>query len=238
MRRVLLSLLLLACRAEPERGDAWISPVDGKTDVQPHVPLRVHVGGLQLPVDYPLSDDFIRVVDADDGGFVPGRIRLERDIVSFIPDGGWELDKRYVWSIGELPTLDRGPEHFFPEELYGEASFATTQLLDVLEGTLHDDGSVCMMLSRKLIELHELVRITVDEVPVDPGPVSLHSESLWLDDFPVELIDEGVTIACFPELQVAPGASVRVWWGNRPSFQTRIDLRDMREVLIGRRRAF
>lgn len=237
MRRVLLCLLLLACRAEPEMGDIWISPVDGKTDVELHVPLRVHVGGLQLPPDYPVPDDFIRVVDVESGGFVPGRILPSHDVLSFIPDGGWEPGKQYVWSVGVLPTLDRGPEHFFPEAVYGEATFATTQHLDVLEGIVQNDGRVCLMLSRKLLRVFEMVRMTVDEIPVDPGPVALHAESLWLDDFPVELIDQGVTIACFSELQVEPGASVRVWWGSRPPFQTHVERRDMRDVLVQRRRA-
>jgi len=237
VRHIVLPLLLIACRAEPETGETWISPVDGKSDVLLDVPLRVHVGGLQLPPDYPLGDDFIRVVDIDRGGFVEGRILLEGDVVSFVPDGGWEPGRRYVWSVGELPTLERGPEHFFPESLYGEALFATTHELEVLEIVLHHDSLVCAVLSRDLDAITDTVTATLDDHPVELGPVMLHHEVEWLADAPPELLEQSVSVACFPELEAPDGASLRLWWGEAPSFQARLEGADLRDVLIGRRRA-
>lgn len=236
MRRILLPLLLVACRPEAQTGDAWISPVDGKTDLPLDAPLRVHVGGLQLPPDYPVGQDFIRVVDVEEGGFVPGRVVIDRDVVTFFPDAYWQPGRHYVWSIGEMPRLDRAPEHEFPESLYGEAVFATTHDIEVLDLTIHGGGLVCAVLSRHLDAITDRVTATLDDHPIDVGQVMLHGEAQWIEDAPPELLEHGVTVACFPDLPADAGASLRVWWGPRPPFQSRLESRDVRELLFERRR--
>lgn len=136
-----------------------------------------------------------------------------------------------------MPRLDRAPEHEFPESLYGEAVFATTHDIEVLDLTVDRGGVVCAVLSRHLDGVTDLVRATLDDQPIDIGQVMLHGEAQWLEDAPPELLEYGVTIACFPDLPPAPGASLRVWWGSRPPFQSRLAARDLRDLLIERRRA-
>lgn len=231
-----LILLVAACEPNPEPGATFIAPLHGQTDVAPATALRVHVGELQLPPDYPVPTDFIRVVDLATDGFVPGALRYEGDDVRFEPEGGWLAGHRYAWSVGELEPLDRAPEYTFPESVFGEAVFATSGDIDVLEATIDTDGRVCAILSRKLDAIEDELTITLDDEPVEIGDVSLHPEDLWVDTAVLDEGDEGVTVACFPDLVVSPGTSLRIWWADRGPWQATLEALDLAELLRERRR--
>lgn len=241
MHRVaVLALMLGACKPNPPPGATWIAPLDGQTDVGVDAALRVVVEQLQLPTDYPLPDDFLRVVDLDgDGTFLPGVVSLvevsgtEATEIRFTMDGGWQPAKRYAWSIGELPALDRAPEFNLPEAAYGEAVFGTTGDLDVLDVAVETSGRVCALLSRQIAEAGGPVTATLDDAPVELGAIDLQPESAFLDGEPIA--EDGVTVACFGDLEVTAGSSLRLWWGDAGPWRVTLDDRTIRDVILARR---
>lgn len=235
MRRALpLSLLIAAgCQPDPEPGPHWIAPMDGQTRVSESAALVVHVGGLQLPSDYPLPEDFIRVVDLGTGGFVPGALSISDEEIRFEPRNGWEPGARYAWSVGDIEALDRAPELGIPGPLYGEAVFDTGPALEVLELAL-DQDQLCAVLSHVVDDVDPAgIVLTIDDEPVPVSTVHLHGEQ----DFVSASVEEGVSVACFPGPTDLIGRTVRIWWGQSGPFGAQISERPVHEALLLRRRA-
>jgi hypothetical protein len=116
-------LLLAACAPEIVEEATWIEPLDGRTAVDPDAALRLHAASLSLPPGYPVGD-FLRVVDLESGGFVPGEVIDEGDAVAFLPDEPW--DGRYVWTVDDPADVPHGPELPVEATLLGSAVFSTS----------------------------------------------------------------------------------------------------------------
>ncbi|MFK7926595.1 MAG: hypothetical protein AB8H79_00285 [Myxococcota bacterium] len=201
----------------------FISPLDGQTGWDPNTPLVIRDEGMSVPPDYPLPA-LVRVVDIDLGGFIEGRTERNGSTLIFTPDSAFEADKRYGWVVDMPEPVPHGPELVFAETLQEPAVFDTTSDIDVLAGTLGDDGQVCLVLSRLLTaEDTGNWSIEVDGERVDNVVGSLLDRTEWLGALSFPEGDDGVDVFCFDPPDSSPsefplvtdGARVRLYWGAR-----------------------
>lgn len=217
MTRVLPLILapsLLGACVDPESPAAppYIAPLDGQTAVASDVDLLVSTGGLDLPPDYPVDPDALRVIDLEAGGAVKGELWREGSLLVFTPKQGWTEGHTYAWTLQEPPDDTRQAHLDLPASLLGDATFRAGDGATVLDAGIDLDGSVCLLLSKAVQGVPPDLVVEISGEPAD-GAWELRDES---PDSGIELLpqDPGVRIACLldaPEL--AGGESLRVWWG-------------------------
>ena len=227
MRR--LTALVLLCACAPETGDpgpAFIAPLDGQTGVPEDLDLMIATGGLDLPADYPVAQEALRVVDLEAGGFVKGELRRESADLLFRPDGGWKAGHRYTWTLADVPAGPRQPQHELPPEILGEASFQAVDGTAVLDAGIGNLGAICLLLSRAVDEMPADLALTLNDEAVD-GTWEIRPE--WAPGRRIRLLQEdpGVNLACLLDPPALTGGeSVRVWWGDDGPWHFTLDFVD------------
>lgn len=189
----------------------YIAPFVGQTGVALDTPLFVRHGAADIPPDYATADP-IRVVDLDQGGFVPGEITIDGDDVSFSPDGGWAQGRRYAWTVDPMLGVPHGPLLGVDDDIDGTGAFTAGYDPTVLGAGLFQE-SVCVLLSQ----------------PWDDAPLSLTANDVPIVDAEIEILDRPVAeepddwhsrfpgdVACFStDLPITAGTALRVRWGDR-----------------------
>jgi hypothetical protein len=237
---VLSGLLLSGC-PDPEGVDdrAFIAPADGQSNVSNDQVLLVRTGSLEMPPNYPLPSNFIRVIDLAEGGHVPGAVVRSGDDLLFIPDSPWQSDRRYSWTVDEAASGAHGPEFSFPEELQGTAVFDTSSDLWLLAATTDPDlGLTCLVFSRPLAasEVGD-INVTVDDVPVSDVTFQELPAQAVTRSFALLEGDAGLGVFCLvtaQELEV--GNAFRLWWGGEGPWSTELLGNTVSEVLGDLRR--
>jgi hypothetical protein len=213
MMRLLLAITFLAgCGGgDSNPPPVYISPFVGQTDVALDTPLFVRHGASQIPPGYPTNEP-VRVVDLDQGGFVPGEITVDGDDLSFAPDGGWAAGRRYAWTVDPMYGVPHGPLLGVNDNVDGTGAFTAGYDPTVLGAGLFQD-TVCLLLSEPWDE--QEFTVTANDVPIDDVSVELidrpvaDDDTDWHSHFPGD-------VACLDSaFPVAPGAALRVWWGDR-----------------------
>ena len=237
MRRTLPLLVLCACApVEPQPRQPYIAPLDGQTAVAPSVDLLVSTGGLDLPPDYPVDANTIRVVDLDEGGLVKGEVWRDGSDLYFTPKDEWTSGHTYAWTIADTPSDGRQPQHDLPIEVLGDATFRAGDGAAVLDAGVGNLGAICLLLSRAVASVPPDLRMTVNGDPVD-GTWEIRDE--WAPGRRIKLLaeDAGVKLACLLDAPpVQGGESLRVWWGAEGPWHFPLDFVDAEALAAEERR--
>ncbi|MBW1877602.1 MAG: hypothetical protein JRI25_06145 [Deltaproteobacteria bacterium] len=211
---VLAGLLAVGCDDAGDEG-SFITPLDGQTAVALDALLRVRAPTLGVPPEYPLPE-LIRVVDLAEGGFVPGEVVDEGDVLSFVPRGSWAVDRRYVWTVDIPEGMPHGPELHIAGQLSGSAVFDTSEAIAVLAAGLDDDDRACLVLSRRTdVGMMEGARVTADDEEIADLRIELQGPEVWQDQVWVPGLRPEVDLACLvADESIAPGTRLRVWWAG------------------------
>lgn len=237
MRTAVATLALCACAPLPGESPpaAFIAPLDGQTAVPAGLDLLVSTRGIDLPEDYPLSDDVIRVVDLDDGGLIRGTVLRDGAELRFRAAGGWEPGHRYLWSVSEPPSAAREPTLELPDEVLGDASFEAGTGRAVLDAGVDGSGQLCLLLSLWLDVPPTDLALELDGAPVDP---TWYLRDEWATARAAHLLpgDPGVSLACATELAPRRGQGLRVAWGDEPPVWFVLDAVDAVDLSADERR--
>jgi len=137
----------------------YITPFDGQTDWPVEQPLEVALAREELPPDYPVDPDLLRVVDLTDGGLVEGDVVLDGRFLRFYPAEGWSPATDYAWTLSAPLVRNREPQLLVPPVLRGDARFSTAGHLEVVSAVT-EEGRTCLQLSRAFDD--DTLRIYVD----------------------------------------------------------------------------
>jgi len=211
---LLAGLLAVGCEESGDEG-SFIAPLDGQTGIAPDAALEVRAPTLDVPPDYPLPE-LIRVVDLAEGGFVPGEVLDDGDVLSFVPDLPWAVDRRYVWTVDIPAGIPHGPELHIAGQLSGSAVFDTSQAVAVLAAGLDDEDRACLVLSRHADpEILEGARVTADDQEVADLAFEVEGPEVWSDELWVPGLHPEVDLACLVTGEpIPPGTRLRVWWAD------------------------
>jgi hypothetical protein len=211
---VIAGFLAVGCDDSGDLG-SFITPLDGQTGVALDAVLEVSAPTLRVPPDYPLPE-LIRVVDLAEGGFVPGDVVDDGDVLSFLPHTSWMVDRRYVWTVDIPEGVPHGPELHIAGQLSGSAVFDTSQAVAVLAAGTDDEDRACLVLSRHADSgIVEGARVTADDVEIADLSIELQGPESWLDELWVPGLQPEVDLACLlTEEAIPPGTRLRVWWAE------------------------
>lgn len=224
MRRALPLLLACACASgADDPGRAYIAPLDGQTGVPPSLDLLVSTRGLDLPADYPVDPELIRVVDLDAGKLVAGETWRDGPDIRFTPARKWTEGHVYAWSVADAPPDGRQPQLTLPALITGEATFQVSDGAAVLDAGIDVNGTLCLLLS-VAVQTPPEVELTLNGEPQSGSGWVLREEGG--SQGPLKLLDEdpGVSISCWvggPEL--AGGESLHVWWADAGPWHFTLD---------------
>ena len=205
---MLLISVFAAC-ATDDPGVGFVSPFDGQTDWPHEAPLQLRLTGDSLPEGYPTPQDLVRVVDLDDGGFVPGSLSHDGVDLWFYPDQPFAADHDFVAHIDPASLDNREPELDGMVGLDGETVFSTASRLDALDAVVDAAGVLCVLWSRAPAD-GEFVSVAVDGVAVVVG-APRPADVPGID--PTQ--GQGQRAQCTQGTSVAEGAGVRVQVGVR-----------------------
>ena len=212
MRLVLVLTFLAACDRDPDLlVPVYISPFVGQTEVALDAPLFVRNGAATVPPDY-ATPEAIRVVDLDQGGFVPGDVAIDGDDLSFAPEGGWAEGRRYAWTVDPMLGVPHGPLLGTADGIDGTGAFTAGYDPTVLGAGVFV-GDICLLLSEPWDG--EAFVVTANDVAVDDVTVEVLDRPVATDEDDWHSKTPG-DVACLNTASpIAEGTALRVWWGQR-----------------------
>jgi hypothetical protein len=228
----------IACRTPEEAGavPSYIAPLDGQTGIPEDLPLFLAGAAADTPPEYPVADS-VRVVDLETGGFVPGATERDGDDILFFPNHPWHKRRAYAWAIDQPVANAHGPEGGFPDALPGVALFQTTQTLELL-GAAMDAGRACLILSQSGAPLPaNPPQISVDDGEVHAASVVGLRQATWDPGFELLEDDPYVDVWCIADASIAPGQTLRVWWGDFGPWHFTVSAGSLPELIGDLRRA-
>jgi hypothetical protein len=206
MNRALLALTLTACQGTEIDPTEFVLPLDGQTAVPLESPLVARAPALDVPPDYP-ADALIRVVDLEDGGFVPGLLERDGALWLFTPTDGWRDDTRYAWTLDLPPDVTHGPE--YETSIAGDAVFDTSSRLDALAAATGPAGEVCFVFSRPLEDGDLADPVLVIDDTAFVGALTPLAGEQWRPELPDVIGDLAIDVACTDG--PATGIYARLW---------------------------
>lgn len=239
MRTLPLFIALTGCASGDFEQRAFVAPLDGQSAVPVDMPLLVRAGNLDLPPDYPLPDNFVRVVDLIDGGLVAGLVERNGGDVIFRPESDWKPDHRYAWTLDDVLAVPHSAEFSLPDHLLGTGVFDTSASLFLLDAAKHpEENAVCLVFSRPVDETDASgIRITVDDAPVDDLTLWPIDPDAW--NQPHDLLDgdTGGDVMCMTtDVELAEGAVIRMWWSDAGPWNATIKPEAVEQIMARLRR--
>lgn len=214
LRILAISAVLTVLAACPPTTSKGIFPFDGHTAVPSDQILIAYDGATEIPPGYPVSG-LIRVVDLEDGGFIAGKVMIDGPDLTFIPDGPWPDGHRIAWTVGDDSHAPHGPELPVPSGLVGTAVFSTADAPEVVAVTAGDAGEACLVFSQAIDAPSADVRVTVDDVAVEP--------TSWTVDASWDVRPDGTDMWCLGGVPVDGQSGVRTWIGERGPWRFEIE---------------
>jgi hypothetical protein len=219
---------------------AYIAPLDGQSNIPLDLRLMVEVGDISMPEDLPVPEDFIRVIDLNEGGEVSGELRREGTRIYFEPSENWGDGGRYAWSILPLERHPHGPQFRFPDHLLGTAVFQTDQAIELLATGLDSiEERTCMVFSRPLVgDDNSAFAVTINDVALEDPVFQVLEAGDWGLPFALAPRDEGVSVICFSTTTpIVAGARIRVWAGGIGPWNAFLEEKTAEDLMIDLRRA-
>jgi hypothetical protein len=219
---------------------AYIAPLDGQSAVLTTMALMVEIGNISMPPDLPIPEDFVRVIDLNEGGQVRGELRRDGTRVYFEPSEVWATGGRYAWSVLPLERHAHGPQFRFPDHLLGTAVFDISESLQLLAtGVDSLEERTCMVFSRALTAADTgSFAISINDVALEDATFEILEAGNWGLPFALDSEDLGVSVVCFRSASVIEaGARLRVWVGGLGPWNTFLEEQTAEDLMIDLRRA-